>query len=212
MLKLAILMSCIYVIVGCSSFGTAAKYYSDAPDAPKVCIRHIFSFSNSDKEFNDCYAKQQAAEAAYYEKYELPKIRAEQKKEAERELKIEQARVRASKAGATIKEYVAAFGEPSSKEVINGNDVYYYDDELQPMIVVFASGRLLSRIIDREELRQRELLKAQRENTNRVIEEQQRQENARQMGEVMGQVIIHAIAFVILTVLFLVGLSLWGGV
>lgn len=32
------------------------------------------------------------------------------------------------------------------------------------------------------------------------------------MVQVMGQVIIHAIAFLILTVLFLVGLALWGGV
>lgn len=81
----------------------------------------------------------------FYEKH--PELLVEMEK-----MKIR--RSRATKFGTTLNEFIYCFGEPDTKELVNGDNVYWYDGQT-PIFVTFKNEKLSSLTIDRETLRDR---------------------------------------------------------
>jgi hypothetical protein len=73
---------------------------------------------------------------------------------ADQEMLSQRERIRMA-AGTSILEYMKYFGSPDSKELLDGKEVYWYNDA-QPFFAVFQNGKLVSYIIDRSTINRRE--------------------------------------------------------
>lgn len=108
-----------------------SKILQSAPsDAYQNCIYQI----ESQKKIRD-----------FYEKY--PELLVEMEK-----MKVR--RSQATKFGTPLNEFIYCFGEPDTKELVNGDNVYWYDGQT-PIFVSFKNDKLSSLTIDRETLRDR---------------------------------------------------------
>lgn len=81
-------------------------------------------------------------------------------KEARERQAAEEARLRASEntktevAGSDEKAFLNSHGQPDTEELIEGATVYHYNYDNKPMIFVFRQGKLTSKMIDRDRVRE----------------------------------------------------------
>jgi colicin import membrane protein len=197
--KSIIIIAAIFTFLntGCATTFT----YSNAPNAPKKCAnvwnkKEAFNQCRT-KQLNaeakvqarieaqekqkreqaeqEEQARQAALEKAEQERQiiELEEQKAREALREKEELALKQAQEKAARPNTTIEIYTKYFGEPTRKEIINGNDVYWYDDPTQPLYVEFKDSRLISRYLDKVTIREREINRIAEE--QRAEEEQQRQ-------------------------------------
>jgi hypothetical protein len=73
----------------------------------------------------------------------------------EQKLIFQKRQAKAIEVGTKIDEFIICFGEPTTKEISNGNVVLWYDDQNKPMFFTFKKNRLISITIDRDTIKSR---------------------------------------------------------
>lgn len=139
-------MKKILVILNIFCFLTACA--STSPSANNECKEKLFGLLGETQSHNDCLQKQAQQEK---ERIHQAKLKINPNYVAEERA----ARIAAKRPGASIEQHVKIFGEPTTKEIMNGKDVYWYDGD-EPYFVVFNNDKLESLMIDRETIDKRE--------------------------------------------------------
>jgi|GEM_PF-3777942 len=123
----------------------------------------IFAKTTQSQAYYDCVKRQKEKEWAAAEdlrKRQIdPNYVENERKQAEAEEKARlawEANAKAASAFGTPKEvYFKYYGQPDEKELVDGNDRYWYDDADRPRFVVFKNDKLNSIIVDRETINRR---------------------------------------------------------
>jgi hypothetical protein len=119
--------------------------------------------------------KEKAVCMTEFHKKQLEKNRAEKapKLSPEERAEILRKRAHAKRAGASIDEFIDAYGEPTQEEIMQGKTVYWYNSS-KPFYVIFGNEGLETFMIDRETIANRQ--KRRREWRAQVVEERRHQD------------------------------------
>lgn len=146
MIKNLICFSALFLVL--SACSTSGRYFPEkgiCEESPPLFSK-ILQSAPSDAYQNCIYQIESRKKfKSFYE--QNPELVAEMEKMKFR-------RNQATKFGTTLSEFIYCFGEPDTKELVNGDQVYWYDGQT-PIFVTFKNEKLSSLTIDRETLRDR---------------------------------------------------------
>lgn len=170
-------MKIILILSVLFSFGCVTGNYN--PEAGQ-CVKGglpIVSDFFADSSHTDCLNRQASLQnqKEYEERLKNDPVyaqeesqrlkRIEDKKQSEAKAirdqeELYQNKVRVAAAGVSLEEFTKYHGEPNTKEIRDGKQIYWYNYNV-PIFVIFTKNKISDIIIDRDTIQQRENRKAQ---------------------------------------------------
>lgn len=157
----------LLLVAGVFLFGCAHNPYT--AEESFGCDKGILNLNVNTEAFYYCVQNNKKMKAEYeyqqrlqadpeFKKNEEKRLAALEKQrmaEQQKERELAVRRKNAKQVGTSIGEFIICFGEPEQRELVNGQDVFWYDDPIQPMFVIFKDKKLISMFVDRQTVQDR---------------------------------------------------------